>query len=1383
MATELEILSLARQLDEPREQDISVVDSQTTFGDYIMDIVRAPVGGLGDAIQGLLTLGAIPIDLVADTNLTNKIENLFEKWSPDAKTGIGEVVQTLVQFGLPLGVASKVGGGMKILKGANVRKLSDPSLSTLGKAGELARRAGYFGAVSGVLDAAVSNPGSQTTVSEMIGLTESKNLDELEGRERAAEVLKQKLKFGAEGAVIGGAIPLLPAAGTLGMKYGLVPAAKVVKPVLGTVLNNTDKFILNPMSKAIAGQGSKSLAGDIVKKGGNLLDIAYTKTGLPPVSNWKTFDATQGTFTERVLKRLDNLKTQFTFAGKKQFPEIAEQNARVSGAIDAETKNLKKYQERINVNLENMVTKYKVNIYDKATKNGQFTNIMDRLAEEKNKVFDYLKAIGPDAQAKALAAVDKSVRTEAQGLKNILKESNSRYYNLISASKTQSHKDLADAMVGQMDSFFKQHFAAFNNKKFDYDPITGPVGSKALAEVKKIALKNPIYKKAIVAKTEKELGTNLTPKVYNEALEKNATLYGETLLKKIRYASIEAGVDPDRYVKSIATTLGKEANLLKGGEEFPDAIKKYLSQPKGQKVPIKDYDTALLDTIAYQSKQVYSKNYFDSVFDILKNKGALLTEEEKLIAPGRFQKLQPIQKGNIKVDDPFFNSKLFDGNHYTLPEIANALTETKVAFDNFFDLPGYKSMMSLKAGAQVAKTIFSPMTQVRNVTTASFFPLASGLIGGRTSLGDAWKLVAEDIFTGAKTNLEKLNIELDDMVKRGVIDQNIQVSEMRAILNKAKDGTITFESFMNNPTVKKFVDVYQGGDNLWKVYSDKFYQSALKDAFGDPKATPDQVLANVRDWYKTVAKEDFVETSVFTGQAKSAEEALKEVSAYLVTNTMPTYSKVSDAIKTIRGLPIGNFVAFPAEIMRTSANLLTIGARELTSSNPYVRQMGARRLIGASATFGGIGKVVSETAQAFTGVDEDTMEAAKRSFIPVYEKNANLIPLSKPDVDGKFKYFNFSYSNPYDSLVRPMNAIISSFAEGTLNKDTLDKKIMTSLFGDPVTNRPGAITEFFSPFVSESIGTERVFDLMVRNGETKDGSKIFYPQDNLQTRIAKGMDHIMGGLTPGAFTQAKRVWEGATGQFTDAGTARSTKDELLAIMSGIRVQEVKPLSSMPFILTSYNRDKQNIGSKFSRNVYSANTSPEEKISAWKDYLLESFDSQQKMYRTLKDGEELGLGRRDLNRVLNERLTKSDTERLIRGRFKAPAYSKERFESLIKRLEVEDPAAAFRFEMDLDVLTGIFDDVRKELINYDLDSGIGDLSFEIDKILSPELSEVRNIVPYNRVPSSSGITAQAPSLGEGNITGVMPNTNVVSQGNLGTQFGLLPTQQKIDLLFD
>ena len=59
-----------------------------------------------------------------------------------------------------------------------------------------------------------------------------------------------------------------------------------------------------------------------------------------------------------------------------------------------------------------------------------------------------------------------------------------------------------------------------------------------------------------------------------------------------------------------------------------------------------------------------------------------------------------------------------------------------------------------------------------------------------------------------------------------------------------------------------------------------------------------------------------------------------------------------------------------------------IGARELTSSNPFIRQMGARRLIGASATFGGVGKVIQETAEYVTGVTPDQMEAFQRSFAP-----------------------------------------------------------------------------------------------------------------------------------------------------------------------------------------------------------------------------------------------------------------------------------------------------------------------------------------------------------------------------------------------------------------
>jgi hypothetical protein len=69
-------------------------------------------------------------------------------------------------------------------------------------------------------------------------------------------------------------------------------------------------------------------------------------------------------------------------------------------------------------------------------------------------------------------------------------------------------------------------------------------------------------------------------------------------------------------------------------------------------------------------------------------------------------------------------------------------------------------------------------------------------------------------------------------------------------------------------------------------------------------------MNDVKDWYKTVAQEDFIETNVLTGLKKTPEEALKDISAYLTTNTIPTYSKVPQIIKTIRDLPLGNFIAF-----------------------------------------------------------------------------------------------------------------------------------------------------------------------------------------------------------------------------------------------------------------------------------------------------------------------------------------------------------------------------------------------------------------------------------------------------------------------------------------
>ena len=47
-----------------------------------------------------------------------------------------------------------------------------------------------------------------------------------------------------------------------------------------------------------------------------------------------------------------------------------------------------------------------------------------------------------------------------------------------------------------------------------------------------------------------------------------------------------------------------------------------------------------------------------------------------------------------------------------------------------------------------------------------------------------------------------------------------------------------------------------------------------------------------------------------------------------VRQTIPNYAYVSDFIKGFRRSPLGNFVSFPAEIIRTSHNNVQQGLKE-----------------------------------------------------------------------------------------------------------------------------------------------------------------------------------------------------------------------------------------------------------------------------------------------------------------------------------------------------------------------------------------------------------------------------------------------------------------------
>ena len=113
-------------------------------------------------------------------------------------------------------------------------------------------------------------------------------------------------------------------------------------------------------------------------------------------------------------------------------------------------------------------------------------------------------------------------------------------------------------------------------------------------------------------------------------------------------------------------------------------------------------------------------------------------------------------------------------------------------------------------------------------------------------------------------------------------------------------------------------------------------------------------MKRMQTWFKNIAGRE-LDMLNNDGTKKTLDQAIKEASAYYVRNTMPTYSKVPLAIKGVRNLPLGNFVAFPAETLRGSFNVMNLSTKEILSGDPILREMGYRGLIGLFTTQGAKG--------------------------------------------------------------------------------------------------------------------------------------------------------------------------------------------------------------------------------------------------------------------------------------------------------------------------------------------------------------------------------------------------------------------------------------------
>jgi len=1183
--------------------------------DLFEEAEKSLYGGLQDleySISSLLTEG---IDAVFGTDYLKKIDETYEENKlKDPDTLVGEIGKIGVQYGLPGGAVFKIGARAR---GIAKAKAATKKLTRTQKATQIAKRAGYMAGAFAATDFLASTPDTPTFV------VEKESEEGLSGRDLALTRFRNRLRFGAEGALIGGGFSLAGKPLAVGLKYGLFkPGAYVA----GMGLKAADAAVVTPLTYVLArtpglSTGVKKLRDASMFTTEKLINPILTRNfkfkQLPKFEDWRLYSVKDADPLKARLKKLDNFLAAFRSVGDKTGVGF-QLTAEARREIKARSRTIEKYLEDIEKKSYNLA-KANENLYNtRTTSPASQDYYLDQ-------TLSYLKG------QKKLDALPDILRGSASGLNKELVKTKKTFADLLPSG------ELKDYMLDNIRSYMRKSFAIFSNP--EYNP-----NKKVLQGAIEWVNKN-------VVKKNKDLKEQAAALPGNAPAAEKQKSFAEQIVKKILQTGKQDNSDPLKLMQNISKYDLRSDQILKTGEELPDAIKKLLDSPVDKYgEPIAKGNvlkSSVLQTTSHAITQSINKKMLDRLAKVGQDEGWLFKSRDAGIGRGILDVGDnPIGKlkGLGLLQSPM--SKLYGSK-----QVTQALRGTPSTLDSWIQNSVYRKALQFKVATQFGKTVLSPATQVRNVTSASMFPLANGHIGGRASVTEALKMTVDDIFgAGRIINDEAFIKNLENKIRLGVIDENIVASELKAVLQDIKAGAKVksmdslLNKLANTKMMKTATRIYAGGDNLWKWYGHEYVKSQMRGMYN--------TVDDIAKWTKEITGREFQKLDTFTGARKTFDQAIDEAAAWQIRNTYPTYSKVPEFVQNIRKLPFGNFVSFPAEMIRTTSNILSIGLKEAASSNPLLRQQGYRRLIGASVVLGGANEAAGQMAQAFTGVTQEQIDAYKKSLAAPWNSRATIIPINKWK-DGVGKAVNFSYFSPYDVVTQPFYATIKTLEEGKLRQEDIDETVLKLMF-----DSDGPIMKLADPFISEAIAIERVSDVLPRGkliggrgGETKTGSKVYSPTDEIGTKISKGALHILQGVEPGALTTGRKIADAAEGDVSRGGVPRDLTDEMLALLSGIRIINVDVPRTMQYKVTEYNKNKRLVTTTeklFSLQNYKTR-GPATLRREFTDVQEENYRVNRDFYNVLQNALEVGIPEQELKKILRKRgISRKNVGKLLRG---------------------------------------------------------------------------------------------------------------------------------------
>ena len=1220
-------------------EEITQERDYTTGLDEIAKGISSGTYDLQNSLGSLLFAGT---DLFFNTDFMSDFEKIMERNEPTRpETWRGEVTGLLLQFGVPgTGIAKIVGRIPAVVK---MKKAADAVKG--GKArkfSQVVSRIAEGATIVGATDFLASNPGR---TSFFVNPEDTKGLT---GRKKAGAEFRNRIKYAAEGALIGGGFPLIGKFTQLGYKYGLSPllvnkfgigAAQLgAKAINATVVKPVELLLGNrlmaPVTKAGSEQLQKAGKFTISKVVAPLLVNAmsgtFTKSKfvkqLPPFKEWRLKSVTSPDKIDPSLKRIDNVLSWFRSYGKqpKDIEGVSEQ---VKLYIKGRARKIDRTYEGLEKTAYNLAKQFQ-NDYNKATTSAPmqkyYLDMIDEYLKGQRKLDDI--PVELQAGAKDLA---KDIKSIVEEFKKVLPKGK---------EADELAKELANVEINNISKYLVRSFKTFRNPEYVPDE---DVMNKAVD----FLVKNVIKKNTNL----KESAKNSFPKLDAEqAYIESAKMHAADILRTGK----AEGKSPLTQLRDIGTKilLNDKFRYLKTGEELPDAIKNLLGPERNLKA-----------SVAYTTAEAISSMANKRAYDYIANSGLkngwLFNSLEDARNAGFLDAQQIKSAPRLGI----MKSNLL--NKWASPEYVEGFAGVGGDLDKLVENALYRFLLQSKVGVQIGKTLYSPQTQVRNVTSASFFALMNGHIGSRASVTDAMRIVARDIFKagGNKIDEVEFNNYVEKMIRLGVFDENVVAAELKAVTQDIKNNVINttdklFDRLMKMAPTDKVARLYAGGDNLWKGYGYEFGKSQLYQAL--------KSLDDVKEWFRYMGKE-FDPINTVTGQKKTFDDAIEEASAYLLRNTYPTYSKVPPFIQELRKIPVGNFISFPAEILRTGANIISTGLKEAAHPNNAIKQMGIRRLTGAFLTSYAVGKGFTELAQFLTNSTQSQWNAYKRSSAASWDATSNLMAV-KGWKNGESAAINFSYFSPYDSLYQPLDAAIAQAQKQNLNPQETEQFVMNIMFGEN-----GPVSKFLEPFISEPLGFDRIIDVTTRNGKKDGGGSVYTQSDDLGDKFIKSLIHVLDGVKPGFVSSGQKIGDALSLDLTKGGKPVNLSDELLALFTGTRIIRIDVKKDLRYFTSTMNRLLRAVDEteKFYSVQNFAQKTPTDMVNTFNQMQQEAFRIQKDMYIRMEDLKLLDLSDRQIYDIMKKSgASKKIINNLLRGIFTPVNYSKPRFETKVKTVE-------------------------------------------------------------------------------------------------------------------